>query len=73
MSKSPKLGLTLTPATESLKSFIDFRTELAGDSTESNMMILDTEVGEIKEKCNEYDTTPFTWGKLKNGLNNTSS
>lgn len=68
MAKSPKLGLTLTPSTESTKRFIDFRTELAGDSPESNMMILDEKVGGVIERCEEYDTKPFTWGMLKNGL-----
>lgn len=73
MSKSPKLGLALTPASESTKNFIDFRSELAGDSSDSNMMILDTELGRVKERCEEYDTQPFTWGMLKLGLNNKSS
>lgn len=68
MSKSPKLGLTLTPASESSKTFIAFRTELAGDSADSNMMILDAEVGKLKEKCD----APFTWEMMKNGLNNNS-
>lgn len=56
MAKSPKLGLAITPASESTKRFIDFRTELAGDSPESNMMILDTEVGKVIDRCEEYDT-----------------
>lgn len=73
MAKSPKLGLTLTPASESTKNFKVFRSELAGDSSDSNMMILDTEVGKLKDRCEEYDTKPFTWGMLKNGLSNTSS
>lgn len=68
MAKSPKLGLTITPASESTKRFIDFRSELAGDSPESNMMILDAEVGKVIDRCEEYDTKPFTWGMLKNGL-----
>lgn len=68
MAKSPKLGLTLTPASESTKRFVDFRTELAGDSPESNMMILDKEVGKVIDRCEEYDTKPFTWGMLKNGF-----
>ena len=68
MAKSPKLGLTLTPATESTKRFIDFRDELAGDSPESNMMILDTEIGKVIDRCETYDTQPFTWGMLKDGF-----
>ncbi len=73
MTKSPKLGLTLTPASESTKNFVDFRSQLAGDSTDSNMMILDTEVGKVKDRCEVYDTQPFTWGMLKNGFGNKSS
>lgn len=68
MATSPKLGLALTSSSESTKKFIDFRTELAGDSPTSNMMILDTEVGKVIDRCNEYDTKPFTWGMLKNGF-----
>lgn len=56
MSKSPNIGLTLTPASESTKNFVKFRTELAGDSLDSNMMILDTEIGSVKERCNGFDT-----------------
>ena len=70
MALSPKLGLTLTPASESTKKFIDFRSELAGDSATSNMMIIDTELGKVIDRCEEYDTTPFTWGMLKTGLKN---
>lgn len=73
MSKSPKLGLNLTPASESLKNFVVFRTELAGDASDSNMMILDTEVGAIKEQCEKISSQNFTWGMLKNGLNNSTS
>ena len=48
MTTSPNLGLTLTPSTEATKNFLNWRTEMAGDSVDSNMMILDTEVGTIK-------------------------
>ena len=56
MSKSPNIGLTLTPASEDTKNFKDFRTELAGDSSDSNMMILDTEIGDVKSRCDGFDT-----------------
>ncbi len=68
MAKSPKLGLTLTPSSESTKKFLAFRTEMAGDSPTSNMMILDAAVGKVADRCEEYDTQAFTWGMLKNGL-----
>ena len=68
MAKSPKLGLTLTPASESTKKFLEFRTEMAGDSPTSNMMILDAAVGKVADRCEEYDTQPFTCGMLKSGL-----
>ncbi len=68
MDKSPNLGLTLTPRGEGTKRFIDFRDELAGDGKTSNMMILDEKVGEVIDRCKAYDTQPFTWGMLKNGV-----
>ena len=55
MSKSPNIGLTLTPQTESTKRFLDFRTELAGDTEDSNMMIIDTEIGAVYERCDGID------------------
>lgn len=71
MSKSPNLGLTLTSESESDKKFKDFRKEIAGDGDDSNMMIIDTEVGAIKQQYEELNTKPFTWGMLKNGIKNT--
>lgn len=71
MAKTPKLNLNYTPAAELTKRFIDFRTELAGEDADSNMMILDTKVGEIIDKLAAYDGQPFTWGMVKNGLGNT--
>lgn len=68
MDKSPRLSLTLTPAAESEKRFRDFRTELAGDEPESNMMILDTAVGGAMDRLDAHDSTPITWGMAKNGL-----
>lgn len=73
MSKSPNLGLTLTAASEKTKRFADFRTELAGDAETSNMMIIDRELGKVIDRCEEYDTTPITWGNLKNGLGRTET
>ena len=71
MSKSPNINLSLTPRSEGSKKFIDFRTELAGDSEESNMMIIDNEIAAIKKRCDGYDgvhEAPFTWGMLKSGF-----
>ncbi len=48
MNKSPNLGLSLTPASDGAKTFIVFRTELSGDDSDSNMMIIDTEIGKLK-------------------------
>lgn len=73
MDKSPNLKLTLTPVSEGTKNFIDFRSDIAGDSAKSNMMILDREVGNLIKKNTEYETNAFTWGMLKNGLNYKSS
>jgi len=75
MSTSPNLGLTLTPESESSKRFIDFRTELAGDQSTSNMMKIDAAIKEdrdaidaLEEDTESLKTTPFTWGMLKNGF-----
>lgn len=68
MSKSPNIGLTLTPRDETSKNFQDFRTELAGDAEDSNMMILDKEVSDLKGRCDSLEATPVTWGMLMNGL-----
>ena len=68
MAKSPKLGLMVTADTEDPK-FKVWRTELAGASSDSNMMIIDAAVGDIQEWKEEKDSTPFTWGMLKYGLN----
>ena len=68
MDKSPNIGLNLTPSSDNTKKFKEFRTELAGDGADSNMMIIDTEVGEIKNRCETLETTPITWGMLKNGF-----
>lgn len=68
MSKSPNIGLTLTPYSESSKKFIDFRTELAGDGEDSNMMIIDSEIGILKTQAETISGTPFTWGMLKGGF-----
>lgn len=63
MSKSPNIGLNLTPNSENTKTFIDFRTELAGDEDDSNMMIIDAEIGKISsdieiinQTINDLDT-----------------
>lgn len=56
MAKSPRIGLTVTPASESSKPFLEFRTELAGDSESSNMMIIDKMIGEIQDGDAGRDT-----------------
>lgn len=48
MSKTINIKLNITPASESDKKFSDFREELAGDSENSNMVIIDREIGELK-------------------------
>lgn len=72
MSKSPKLGLTLTPQTTDIH-FIDWRLAENGDGEGSNMMILDTVIGTVKERQESMDNTPVTWAMLKNGFNHTST
>lgn len=53
MSLSPNIGLTLTPLSETTKTFQEWRRQLSGDGDGSNMMIIDREIGEIKQKFPE--------------------
>lgn len=73
MDKSPILGLHLTPEAETTKLFKEFRLELAGDTEGSNMIIIDNAIKALMERCNALETTPITWGMLKNGIKNESS
>lgn len=72
MSKSPNIGLTLTPSSDNEKKFLAFRTEIAGDSDESNMMILDKEIAALKAQYGVL-VTQITWGHLKNGLSSNAT
>lgn len=72
MSKSPKLGLHLTPETTD-EHFLDWRLAENGDGEGSNMMILDTVVGAVKERQENIDSQPITWAMLKNGLGHMQS
>ncbi|MBQ5824907.1 MAG: hypothetical protein IIW48_08880 [Clostridia bacterium] len=73
MDKSPILGLHLTPEAETTKLFKEFRLELAGDTEDSNMIIIDNAIKALIERLDALETTPITWGMLKNGFNNSSS
>lgn len=55
MALTPNLGLTITPLDESTKRFVDFRSEIAGDSPTSNMVIIDTEFGKLLVRIEEYE------------------
>lgn len=68
MSESPKLGLHLTPE-ETEETFLQWRTNENGEQESSNMMKIDAAVGALQDRQDEIDSTPFTWGMLKNGLN----
>ena len=48
MTKTTNIGLNIVSAAEDGKSFLSFRTELAGDGEDSNMVIIDKEIGELK-------------------------
>lgn len=67
MGKSPKLGLHLIPETTT-ENFLDWRLKENGETDDSNMMILDAAVGAVQEWQGSIDSTPITWGMLKNGL-----
>ena len=45
---SPNIGLHLTDEDDS-RNFIELRLELSGEDEESNMMIIDGEIGSIKQ------------------------
>ena len=64
MNKSPNLGLHLTPASNTGKTFLDYRTELSGDQSDSNMMVIDQEIGGIKRSI----SSPVTWEMLSKGI-----
>ena len=51
MAKTPNINLNITPAADNQKTFASFRAELAGDGADSNMVILDTEIGGIKSRA----------------------
>jgi hypothetical protein len=55
MPKTPNIGLTLTPESDDQKTFLTFRTELAGDGADSNMLIIDTEIEDINGKLATMD------------------
>jgi hypothetical protein len=67
MSKSPNIGLELTPENTEM-NFIDWRLGLSGDDDKSNMMLLDKEIGELKTHNEEVDSSGLTWGMLRSGL-----
>lgn len=67
MHKSPHLNLNLTPEITD-ENFLSWRLKENGLAGDSNMMILDAAAGALQEWQDEKDTTPFTWGMLKNGL-----
>lgn len=74
MPESPTIGLHLTPESEETKIFREWRTEMSGDDENSNLMIIDSAFKDVQDKITEIDSTPITWGMLKNGLgNNTQS
>lgn len=63
-NKTKNLGLILTGADESEKTFQQFRLELSGNTGSSNMEIIDEALGELLSKDNifiaEKDATTFS-------------
>ena len=68
MSGTPNLGLMVTQDAHDPK-FKDWRKKLAGAASDSNMMLIDTAIGETQSWQEEKNSTPFTWGMLKYGFN----
>ena len=68
MDRTPILGLMVTELTDD-PAFADWRRDLAGDSPDSNMVIIDAAFGEIAGWIDPIGSAPLTWGMLKYGLN----
>lgn len=68
MSYSPILGLSLTSSSDQNKKFKTWRTEMSDESSSSNMMKIDTAIGNILDWQDETGSTPITCGMLKYGL-----
>ena len=49
MGKTERIELNITSAAEDTKRYKDFRLEVAGDDPNSNMMIIDREIGKLKD------------------------
>lgn len=69
MTLSPKLGLILTPASDGDKTFLMFRTELAGDVAGSNMMIIDAKYGELIERMDNITVEALGAVPVKRTIN----
>ena len=59
MSTTTNIGLTLTTS-DSEKTFQTWRLELAGDSSTSNMVIIDTEIGKLNTNVSELQSASKT-------------
>lgn len=49
MAKTQRINLNITSASDDKKKFKDFRNEIAGDNDDSNMVIIDTKIGELQD------------------------
>jgi hypothetical protein len=58
MAKTSRIGLNVVPATEDTKKFKEWRTELAGDGDDSNMVILDSEIAKLQDRVIFSPTQP---------------
>jgi hypothetical protein len=50
VAKTSRINLNITSASDDTKRFRDFRTELAGDADDSNMVVIDREIGKLQDK-----------------------
>lgn len=64
MSKSPNLNLTLTAESESAKKFLQWRKEMAGTDSDSNLMILDTVIAELMANKADKDEAIIEWDEF---------
>lgn len=60
MAKTANIALNITPESEDTKPFKTWRTEMAGDASDTNMQIIDAEIGKIHNGVIFSPTQPTT-------------
>ena len=71
MGTTPNLGLHTTAITETEKTFLQYRTEMAGTDSDSNMNKIDAAIGEIQQSVVSYEM-PEKYGAYGDGIHDDS-